>query len=590
MDAPSMSSMDEKEVYSTPVLVDNAVMATLDVFGYNNGYRNRIMRFGALNTDVEWYNTPSLSGKDQANANVGNYGTSASNTNLNNSTQVGSNANNLFEQMYTAIERANTNIKGLEANAGESPELNQLLGESLAQRAVFYMELTKFYGDVPARWTITNAEEIYLPRTSSELIYNQLLKDLDRAITLLPWAGAPEAKYAKNTTRMGKDFAKALRARVALYAAGYGLHDNNGEPDYRLNQLPDFTREQLYQIAYKECTDVIDHSKANGVILTEIAFGSTWKEACEGNENLNRESLWEIPFINGRGQLLYAYAPKYAEKTDIVGGTYGGQVGPLPSFFYSFASNDCRRNVTCVPYQWKAAGPEKGKINALSFGKVRYEYLNGATTSLPSGQDDGVNFIYMRLADVYMMAAEAANELNDLTNAKKYILPIVQRAYGKGSYVNDLLNGIDDKTSMFNLIVDERGKEFAGEMIRKFDLIRWGNIDQKLAEAKAELKKMVVYPREAPYDNLPNKVYFKVTDNTITMYGLNFGDEDEVGKNMEGYTGSTWLYDESKGESVLTDDMIEGLFVKQPSTHCVWPIPQCVIDANMGYLNNNFLK
>ena len=98
----------------------------------------------------------------------------------------------------------------------------------------------------------------------------------------------------------------------------------------------------------------------------------------------------------------------------------GGVNGPIAYLFYDYDEADVRRDITCVPYDWSAqlvngnAHVTFRAINKWCFGKLRYEWMNRIVTST---NDDGVNFQYMRLADIYLMAAEAENELNGPTQA-----------------------------------------------------------------------------------------------------------------------------------------------------------------------------
>lgn len=55
----------------------------------------------------------------------------------------------------------------------------------------------------------------------------------------------------------------------------------------------------------------------------------------------------------------------------------------------------------------------------MELRKLRYEWMSRIVTST---NDDGVNWQYMRLADVYLMAAEAVNELEGPANAAQYIV------------------------------------------------------------------------------------------------------------------------------------------------------------------------
>ena len=65
-----------------------------------------------------------------------------------------------YAMMYTGIERANLCIRGLR-NFGDienNEDMAYLLGEALTLRAVYYADLIKSWGDVPARFEPTTPE------------------------------------------------------------------------------------------------------------------------------------------------------------------------------------------------------------------------------------------------------------------------------------------------------------------------------------------------------------------------------------------------------------------------------------------------
>ena len=128
--------------------------------------------------------------------------------------------NNAYAKFYEGIERANLAIQGIRkyGNIENNKDMAQLLGEALTLRAVIYNDLIKAWGDVPARFEPNNADNMYLPRTNRDVIYKQLLADLEEAEGYCYWAN--ENNITKTTERVSKDFVKALRARLALYAGG----------------------------------------------------------------------------------------------------------------------------------------------------------------------------------------------------------------------------------------------------------------------------------------------------------------------------------------------------------------------------------
>lgn len=594
MEAPSYSTMDAEQVYTNPKMATDAVMAVLDVFGTNNSYRNRLLRYGAINTDIEWINSPSYKDKESGKYDAANYDTEPSNDQIRDGI--------IWSSLYSGIEKATIAINNLAKFSGNNQELRQLWGEALTLRAVLYTELIKYYGDVPARFEETTNDNIYLPRSSRDVVILRLLDDLAKAEELCAWPN--EVNATTTVERVNKAFVKGLRARLALYGCGYALRDNNGKPDYSVSTNPDLAKDKMMQIARQECKEVIEYYKNTlKKPLESLSFEQNFRNVCEDVTTAGEESLWEIPYVTGRGQLLYAYAPKHNGADEWVvksGANYGGQNGPVPTFFYDYDINDIRRDVTCVPYGFKDGVAELAKVQAMYFGKVRYEWMKRTVDS----QDDGVNVQYMRLADIYLMAAEAVNELEGPGAAWTYMKPVLDRAFKSNS---DIVSALQtkytaNKEAFFNGIVDQRAFEFAGEMIRKFDLIRWGIIDDKLAEAKAKLRLLPynengeeVYP-EGPYKDIPAKLYYKVDGSSIKIYGLNHGDTDEEGKLLEkneDYKSKGWFWGTTDGKvtNLITDDIIDGYYtVDKPSLHCVWPIPSTIISNDMmGYLNNNFL-
>ena len=223
-----------------------------------------------------------------------------------------------------------------------------------------------------------------------------------------------------------------------------------------------------------------------------------------------------------------------------------------------------------------------GSLDQWCFGKLRYEWMTRIVTSV---NDDGINWQYMRLADIYLMAAEAVNELDGPAAAAQYMRPVLARVL-PAAKVNALMAQYTaSKTAFFNGIVDQRALEFAGEMLRKADLIRWNLIDQKMQEAKDKLTQM--REKTGKFANYPDKVYYKLQDDgeTLDIYGLEPGDTDAEGGSLDGYSNRGWFV--SDNEPVMQTDYIDGLYVQQPSTHCLWPIWDVFINSSNGMLNND---
>lgn len=577
LEAPTQSTLDGSSVYSVYSLAEAEVMSIHVSFGETNSYRGRFLPYYGLNTDVEVPSgtAPSFASKNDDKQNLVNYDTSESNGQMNTD-------NNAYAKFYEGIERANLAIEGLRqyGNVANNKNMAQLLGEALTLRAVIYADLTKAWGDVPARFTPNSNDNIYMPRCNRDSIYKVLLADLKEAEDYCYWPN--QNSVTKTTERVSKSFVKALRARIALYAGGYGLRGDG----YRLSKDPELAPEKMYQIAKEECEDIINagYNKLG-------SFKENFTKLCQDNVTAGGESIWEIPFSDGRGRVLYTWGVKHASKDQYTQQNQGGVNGPAPYLYYDFDADDARRDITCVPYQWSKelvngkSHQELRKISQWCFGKLRYEWMKRIVTST---NDDGVNFQYMRLADVYLMAAEAENQLGNTSTAWNYMEPVLARVL-PAAKVNALkAKYCASKDAFQQGIIEQRGFEFAGEQLRKADLVRWGIIDNKMAEAKQKLTDLA--NRQGAYEGLPDKIYYTLdTDGeTLKLYGLNKG-EDNADKIKElkaaGWENKSWFV--SNGANIITEDYINGLYVEQPSTHCLWPIWKTFIDKSNGYLNND---
>ncbi len=590
MDAPTKSSLDGATVASVYELAESAVMGINQSFGETNSYRGRFLPYYGLNTDIEWINgNGGDKMPDESKYDLCTYNATPSNGQMNT-------ANNAYAKFYEGVERANKTILAIREHGDlKNDKIKQLLGELLGMRAILYLDLIKGWGDVPARFEPISTENQYLPRTDRDVIYKQLLADLLEAEDYCYWPN--ESEITSTTERVNKAFIKGLRARIALYAGGYSQRADG----IRLSTDSELSQDKMYAIAKKECIDIINSGtcKLGG-------FKDNFLNLCKDKTAAGLESLYEIPFSETRGRVLYTFGIKHQGKDQYTQQAQGGVNGPLPTLWYDYDVEDIRREITCAPYRWSNAAnsvQELWGLKSWCFGKLRYEWMDRIVTNT---NDDGVNWQYMRLADVYLMAAEAVNQIDGPSEAWKYMQPILDRAL-PATKVSALKSTYTASKDAFqNGIVDQRAFEFAGEMLRKADLIRWNMLSSKLKEAQAKMLRL--RNQEGEYADLPTKVYYTLvsyseyTDKDINstnagtaeqflkIYGLNHGDTDAEGEKLvsdKNYTAVTWM-----GETKLTDGYINALYYSKndPDKHQYWPIWTEFIDNSQGTLNNDWLN
>jgi hypothetical protein len=494
-------------------------------------------------------------------------------------------SNNAWAMMYSGIERANICIRGIRAYGAPSAtnEMGQLLGEALTLRAVYYADLLKIWGDVVDRFEPVSSLTMYLAKTSRDIIYKKLIADLKEASDLVAWpngnsrTGSPEG--------INKAFVKAFRARLCMVAAGYSQYPDG----IRRSDDPELSVAVLYPVALQECLDVINSGSAH----LENTFESFFRKVCQENGAAGAESLWEIPFADGRGRMAYTFAVRHTSADQFTDQAQGGVFGPLPTVFYDYDVKDTRRNVTCVPYFWGTAVSGTSKqvmnqgsgsspsVNQWYFGKMRYEWM---TRKVTSTNDDGLNKVYMRYAEVLLMAAEIQNELGDLGAARDYLKQIRQRAFASDDWavkVDAYLAAITSKDQMFDAIVNEQGFEFCGEMERKMALIRWNMLGTKLAEAKTKMASLS--SRTGDYSDVPATIYYKYAADGVSLsfYGLNRGETSDM-------SGSYTFSAPYVGPAKLDANKINTLYTNNPDANQFWPIWQVFLDASNGMLSNDY--
>ena len=579
LDTESPSAFDSATVFSNYSLTEGTIFGITEAFCEVNSYRGRFLPWYGFNTDVEWYNTYK---PGDGKSDIAAYDCLPNNAQLNLS-------NGPFPLMYMGIERANLVIEGLReyGKVDEKADMAYLLGEALTLRAMIYYDLTKAWGDVPARFESLTSETIYAPKESRDVIYKQILADLEEAIPYLPYPGATAA--TSRTDRVNKVFAEGLYARIALAASGYAIRPDDGKVGtgdlgtVRLSSDSELSKDVLYPKALNYLKDAVGHA------ALESDLQNYWYKF-NNMDNLTAgpgyETLYVIPFGTGRGRWNFTFAINSEGASISNGVSRGGDAGPVPTMFFKYGANDQRRDITCVNYKWNKDNTiEPAGIGKWFFGKYRFEWMDAQPYT--GGNDDGIKPVVMRYADILLMAAEIENELNGPNGAKQYLLPVRERAYkGHESEAEAYVAALGSKEAMFDAIVDERALEFCGEFLRKADLIRWNLLKTKLDEAIDDM--LALRGLEGEYASLTGDIAWSYADDnkSIGITFLTAGGEVPAGSEIE--TGYVAKYDDGKKSGFYTD-RIRGIYVvENPEQHMFWPIFNDTMTNSQGYIKNDY--
>ena len=323
-------------------------------------------------------------------------------------TPVNEEINPLWTAHYAEIYQINDILAGITGNNALSPSfIKQITGEMEFVRAFCYFNMVNLFGGVPLVTTTDYKTNARLPRSTAAAVYTQILTDLNDAAKKLPEAYPSEGHLRPNLYT-----ARALQAKVNLYLG-------------------------KWQAAYNEADSVI---RLGGFGLLEN-LNDVFLEG-------SNEAIWHVPILDqyqGSGEAGY-FLPYESTTTPSYVIT--------DSLLNQFEPNDLRKTA------WLGMNVVNGKDVYFPA-----KYKDGQPTS------PATYYMLLRFAEMYLIRAEAAAQLNNLGQALTDVNFVRNRA--------DLLPSTVDPTSqaaVLAAIVKERRTEMFTEFgSRWFDLNRTRN-------------------------------------------------------------------------------------------------------------------
>ncbi len=330
-----------------------------------------------------------------------------------------------WERLYAIINMANSVIRfGPDVverdNSFNENVMKSFLSEAYFQRSLAYFYLVRLWGDVPwVKFPYVDDEADYsLPATSGNEILNGCLADLNIALQSAK-LHFPETNLENPINTKGR----ATRWAILALMADINLWLGN------------------YDAVINSCDEIINSNRV-GLISSNMWFSNFFP----GNSN---ESIFEIQ---------YSYA-----------------LGQTNSFITWFDANN---NYNITPYAQELYDVIDIRGLNGSFdntGKIwKFIGINASTKRNTSLQNDQ-NWIVYRLADVYLMKAEAlimkSAELDDDPDFAE-ALEIINMIRRRAGLVDDA--GNSTKLGMIELLLEERQREFLAEGKNWFDLLRIG--------------------------------------------------------------------------------------------------------------------
>jgi hypothetical protein len=379
-----------------------------------------------------------------------------------------------WQPAYKLIYGANAAIEAIEAST--SPQLfdstrKVLTGEAKFIRAFSYFYLTNFFGDVPLVITSDYTKTASMKRTAQAAVYDQMVLDLKDAQQLL----LSDYSTAKGERiRVNKWAATALLARVYLYQKNWAAAEEATSAVIGNNQYSLLS--DLSKVFLKNSTEsILQLQEANTAVMPRNV---TW-------EGVNFVPTYRFSALTPADRQAFLDSAFYSMYVSFLVPPYYLN----PKVMSDFEPNDQRRKI------WvdSTASP-----NVYPYYGVPYYYVTKYIDHISAGGTITEYYTLLRLAEQYLIRAEARAQQNKTTDAAADLNVLRKRAGLPNTTAAS-------QTDLLTAIAHERRIELLAEWgHRWFDLKRTGKASEVLS----------VLPTKQPWSD--NSLLFPINSLELT--------------------------------------------------------------------------
>lgn len=372
--------------------------------------------------------------------------------------------------LYTGVVAANILIDEVNKSGLNKEFVHTIDAETKFYRALFYNYLFMGYKEIPLlTGQFTSANDLYkVGNASRQEVYEFMLSDLaDDVIQYLP------ERSVTQKGRICKDAAKVLRAKIILF------HRDESRYALALADMREIAGNSFYQL--------------------DPDYKHLWRKAGEWGH----ESIFEVGAAGNNSGMNNKVAtvggrdivdPRSAEQGGLMSGY--GQLTMTWAIYDMFEQGDTRRDGTVIVYekedadayaktgthfrvsdQQEGVDPAKGLLGNYKYHPRKEAYTSGNDQV----NSQNMSYRFYRFADVLLLGAELNVRINGNvdTEAQGWFDKVRDRAFGNTSHRIELNKG---KEENLNIIFNERFYEFAFEMQRWFDILRFDKGMQVLGQ------------------------------------------------------------------------------------------------------------
>lgn len=416
-----------------------------------------------------------------------------------------------WSRHYIGIKNANTAIENIPKVEMDEARKADYISQAKYIRAWLHFNLVRTFGAVPyVTSEFTSLTALKVPRNSVDEIYEGIIEDLQYAVE----NGHAKEGMGTYRGRASKEAAEGLLSLVYLTRGCMDVRDNKGDGRADFEKAAAHSQNVIMSNKYRLCPYFPDafirENKNNDEMLFDVQFKSGGLG--EGNYIGMGMGLMTDPLIGGSWATIHStrYYHLLYEPTDTV---------RMRWTTTNLILRSREVNGSAIGYldfapETTALSNERWKIGKFRRFPVRQASFNYT--------DFDINWPIMRYAEVLLINAEALNELdkgstprNEIFTSLNLLRERARNSNAAGVHADVLPRQITSNhanvpdinastypnyTAVKNYIIEERARELGGEGHRWFDLIRWGN----LIERVKMLENVALFPEDVLSDGSLN--------------------------------------------------------------------------------------
>ena len=369
---------------------------------------------------------------------------------------------NIWRKYYKNIAEINNALDGFEKlptkNDQEASELSYYKGQMYLARALYYARLTALFCPDYDKETADTALGMPIllkvqvkdmpARSSLKATYEQIFSDISKAEALLP-----ESENRPGAAVLTKDAALLLKARLFLY-------------------------QKEWKSAYEAATTLINSGRYP-LVTTAEQLKAVWYDDNLAESIVQLQALTEEPISEDGRNTIYIGYREYSGYA-----TYTPEFLPNKWVIDLYESSDIRKNVY---FAQKTLIQEVAPYAEKQLYLV-YKYPGNPRLRVGKISGNEHSPKIFRIAEAYLIAAEAAHMTGDMTNAGKY-LNLLRQA----RQASEITSG---DAALLQEIKNERVRELSFEGFRLMDLKRWKEGVDRSVKQPQDIDFIVTTPPE----------------------------------------------------------------------------------------------